>query len=169
MAHNRHGLQLAQTAFPDYFSEPSSKIDTDSIRVKDFVCLASCAKKAEIQQHKPTFQEIFAWFQREYGLPQVKAIEDNGTTGNKIGSEKLKRKKMENIHVGSNGRKDCKIEKDSNGKKTEKIKVELNVKKDSLEKESKDKYTDKIKVDVNTKKDLEKDLSDKKTGEKKQR
>lgn len=163
MASNRHGLQLAQTAFPDYFSEPSSTIDTDSIRVKDFVCLASCAKKTE-KQNKPTFQEIFAWFQREYGLPQVKAIGENETNGNRMGSEKTKRKKMESKIVEPNGRKDGKTEKDSNGKKTEKIKVEVNMKKD--EKHSKETKTERIQAELNTNKDSEKDLNRKRPTEK---
>lgn len=103
MARNHHGLQLAQTKFPDYFSEPiksGNQTDSDFIRVNNLVSLASCAKKNE-KQHKATFQEIFEWFQREYGLPQVKALTENETNGNKMGNEKGKGKRTEISKLGN--------------------------------------------------------------------
>jgi hypothetical protein len=78
MATKRQGLQLAQTAFPDYFSEPintnKNTTEKDYIGVQDFVRRPSCSKqnnsKSE-KQHKATYQEIFEWFQKEYGLPNL--------------------------------------------------------------------------------------------------
>lgn len=88
MTTNRQGLKLAQTAFPDYFSEPrnaGNKSDGDFIGVKDFVRLSSCKKNTKREkQNKPTFQEIFEWFQREYGLPQFKAITESEMQGKKL-------------------------------------------------------------------------------------
>lgn len=76
MATKRQGLQLAQTAFPDYFSEPINTSKTtpekDYIGVQDFVRLPSCSKQNSSEsekQHKATYREIFEWFQKEYGLP----------------------------------------------------------------------------------------------------